>query len=191
MRIIAGKHRGRPILAPEGHDVTRPITDRVKTSLFDRLAAADRLEGAVALDLFAGTGSLGLECLSRGAAHVVFVERDRSALALLKKNLEIFAHVPDARVANVDALGMGVLDLPRPGPYSLVFLDPPYSMMDDENQRQRVEEQGQRLAAVCAADAMLVLRTSERITASPISNWSPPTTYGYGSMLLHLYTRAE
>ncbi|MHC4996742.1 MAG: RsmD family RNA methyltransferase, partial [Planctomycetota bacterium] len=80
MRIIAGDHRGRRLLGPEGKNTTRPITDRVKVSLFDRLAAAGRIEGAVVLDLFSGTGSMGLECLSRGARHVTFVDRDRVAL---------------------------------------------------------------------------------------------------------------
>ena len=83
MRIIAGMHRGRKLLAPEG-DVTRPITDRVKQSLFDILSPMR--EEAVVYDCFAGTGSMGLECLSRGAAAVTFFEADRSALSRLKKN---------------------------------------------------------------------------------------------------------
>jgi len=69
MRIIAGEHRGRKLLPPEG-DVTRPITDRVKQSLFDILAP--RIEGARVYDCFAGTGSMGLECLSRGSSHATF-----------------------------------------------------------------------------------------------------------------------
>ncbi len=85
MRIIAGEHRGRNLLAPEG-DVTRPITDRVKQSLFDILSP--RIEGARVYDCFAGTGSMGLECLSRGAAHATFFEGDRSALVRLAKNIE-------------------------------------------------------------------------------------------------------
>ena len=84
MRIIAGTHRGRQILAPE-NDATRPITDRVKQSLFDVLSP--RIPGAVVLDLFAGTGSMGLECLSRGAERVVFFESNRSAVQLLRRNL--------------------------------------------------------------------------------------------------------
>src|SRR5207248_6760028 len=84
MRIIAGEHRGRRLLAPEG-DATRPITDRVKQSLFDILSP--RIEGAIAYDCFAGTGSMGLECLSRGAQRAVFFEADRSAVARLRKNI--------------------------------------------------------------------------------------------------------
>src|SRR3954463_10464834 len=85
MRIIAGEFRGRKLLAPEG-DITRPITDRVKQSLFDILTP--EIEGAKVYDLFAGTGSMGLECLSRGAKHSTFFESDRSAVTRLKKNIE-------------------------------------------------------------------------------------------------------
>src|SRR2546422_10639700 len=85
MRIIAGEFRGRTILAPEGN-ATRPITDRVKQSLFDILTPL--LEDAIVYDCFAGTGSMGLEALSRGAKRAVFFEADRSALQRLKKNIE-------------------------------------------------------------------------------------------------------
>src|SRR5205809_4215568 len=84
MRIIAGEFRGRKLLPPEG-DATRPITDRVKQSLFDILTP--HIEGARVYDLFAGTGSMGLECLSRGASYATFFESDRSALERLNKNI--------------------------------------------------------------------------------------------------------
>src|SRR4051812_27945472 len=84
MRIICGEFRGRQIMAPHGA-VTRPITDRAKQSLFDVLAP--RIDGARVYDCFTGTGSMGLECLSRGAAHVTFFEADRSALARLAQNI--------------------------------------------------------------------------------------------------------
>src|SRR3954466_165319 len=84
MRIIAGEFRSRRILPPAS-DATRPITDRVKQSLFDILTP--HIEGARVYDCFAGTGSMGLECLSRGAAHVTFFEADRSAVARLKRNI--------------------------------------------------------------------------------------------------------
>src|SRR3954447_26892385 len=84
MRIIAGEFRGRKLLPPEGQ-VTRPVTDRVKQSLFDILTPM--LPDARVYDCFAGTGSMGLECLSRGAASVVFFEADRSAVARLGQNI--------------------------------------------------------------------------------------------------------
>src|ERR1700722_14822203 len=85
MRVIAGEFRGRKILPPQG-ETTRPITDRVKQSLYDILTP--RLDGAIVWDLFAGTGSLGLESLSRGAQRAVFFETDRSAVARLRRNIE-------------------------------------------------------------------------------------------------------
>src|SRR3954471_24968550 len=84
MRIIAGEHRGRQILPPES-DTTRPITDRVKQSLFDILTPL--IPDALVYDCFAGTGSMGLECLSRGARRAIFFEADRSALTRLRKNI--------------------------------------------------------------------------------------------------------
>src|SRR3954471_19171067 len=85
MRIIAGEFRGRKLLAPES-DTTRPITDRAKQSLFDVLAP--QIPDAVVFDCFAGTGSMGLECLSRGASRVLFFERDRSAVTRLRSNIQ-------------------------------------------------------------------------------------------------------
>ena len=85
MRIIAGEFRGRKLLPPDG-DATRPITDRVKQSLFDILNP--KIEGSVVLDVFAGTGSMGLECLSRGARQASFFEKDRSAVERLNRNLQ-------------------------------------------------------------------------------------------------------
>src|SRR5258708_37654185 len=85
MRIIAGEHRGRKLLGPES-ETTRPITDRAKQSVFDILTPW--IEGANVYDCFAGTGSMGLECLSRGAVRVAFFESDRSAVKLLRRNIE-------------------------------------------------------------------------------------------------------
>ncbi|MGH7214480.1 MAG: RsmD family RNA methyltransferase [Tepidisphaeraceae bacterium] len=86
MRIIAGEFRGRRLLAPEEAGTTRPVTDRVKQSLFDILTPS--LDGAAVYDCFAGTGSMGLEALSRGARHVTFFEADRSAGARLRRNIQ-------------------------------------------------------------------------------------------------------
>src|SRR3954467_12569711 len=85
MRIIAGEFRGRPLLPPQGQQTTRPITDRAKQSLFDVLAP--HIDGALVYDCFAGTGSMGLECLSRGAKFCTFFEADRSAITRLHQNI--------------------------------------------------------------------------------------------------------
>src|SRR3712207_4099367 len=99
MRIIAGEFRGRKLLPPEG-DVTRPITDRVKQSLFDIVTPL--LPGARVYDCFAGTGSMGLESLSRGAAHAAFFEQDRSAVGRLRRNIQTLGVADRAMVIAQD-----------------------------------------------------------------------------------------
>ncbi|HZB91163.1 MAG TPA: 16S rRNA (guanine(966)-N(2))-methyltransferase RsmD [Stellaceae bacterium] len=126
MRIIAGKHRGRALAAPEGSAV-RPTSDRAREALFDILAHgrfADRpvFEEARVLDAFAGTGAFGLEALSRGAAHASFIEKDRAALKALSANIKALGEERHAAVLPGDALHP-----PRPAAAaSLAFLDPPY-----------------------------------------------------------------
>lgn len=188
MRIIAGTHRGRRIASPEG-EATRPITDRVKQSLFDRLAAADRVDGAAVLDVFAGTGSLGLECLSRGAVHVTFIEQDRSASELLEENLAMLREAEKARLMRANALGGGLaLSLPRKD-YSLVFFDPPYAMVADERQASRLWERMREVALASTADAWLVLRVESHARVPAIQGWGEPERFGYGSMALCIYKR--
>src|SRR5205807_2589067 len=136
MRIIAGEHRGRRLLAPEAGDVTRPVTDRAKQSLFDILAP--RIDAAGVYDLFSGTGSMGLESLSRGAAHVTFFESDRSALARLRKNIAALNEGHRSRVVAGDlfrwfAAPSGAAS--ERGPADLIFLDPPYRFV-----RERPED---------------------------------------------------
>ena len=128
MRIIAGQFRGKTLASVGKGDVgahLRPTTDRVRESLFNVLLGGglgpDPIEGAQVLDLFAGTGALGLEALSRGAASVSFVENGRKALSLLDQNIRLCG-AESARVYRRDALKPG----PAPHAYELVFLDPPY-----------------------------------------------------------------
>lgn len=120
MRVIAGTHRGRTIEAPPGM-TTRPTADRVRTALFDLLGTTPR--DARVLDLFAGTGALGIESLSRGAAFAVFVEKDAAALKVLRMNLERLGLEPRARVLAGSASARQV---DESGPYDLALLDPPY-----------------------------------------------------------------
>lgn len=128
MRIVAGRFRGRALTAvgkgdPAAH--LRPTTDRVREALFNVLAGGrfgDPFEGP-ALDLFAGTGGLGLEALSRGATEVTFVESGRKALTLLRKNIDLLDVASEVRVVARDARKVGVCDGAAAG---LVFLDPPY-----------------------------------------------------------------
>ena len=130
MRIVAGTWRGRALVAPPGVG-TRPTSDRVRQAVFDILmhagwAGRAALEGVQVLDAFAGTGALGLEALSRGAAGVVFMERDRAALAALRANIAACRAEALCQVRAVDALMLPV-GAPQAGPAcGLVFLDPPY-----------------------------------------------------------------
>jgi 16S rRNA (guanine(966)-N(2))-methyltransferase RsmD len=121
MRVIAGTARGRPLVAPRGAH-TRPITDRVKETLFGILG--DRVIGARALDLYAGSGSVGIEALSRGAASCDFVEHDRRAVAAIRENLQRAGVAEDASVHAMDV--MHYLDHAGDDPFGLVFADPPY-----------------------------------------------------------------
>lgn len=122
MRVIAGSWRGRPLSAPAGA-ATRPTADRVRETLFSMLySRLGSFEGLAVADLFAGSGALGIEALSRGAAHCLFVDRDRAAVDAVRKNLAAFdaASLTDVRQADVLSLG------PASRPLDLLLLDPPY-----------------------------------------------------------------
>ncbi len=121
MRIIAGLAGGRRLEVPKTG--TRPTSDRVREALFSALAADPGLEGAAVLDLCAGSGALGLEALSRGAAHALFVESDRRAAAVLRRNVAGL-RLPGAHVRAAPAAA--VLSGPADRPYDVVLIDPPY-----------------------------------------------------------------
>lgn len=184
MRIIAGEFRGRRLLDPEG-DTTRPITDRAKQSLFDILAAD--LPGAVVYDCFAGTGSLGLESLSRGARHAVFFERDRSASQRLKRNIEALGVSDRATVHSGDIFAI-VERLPAPPidrRASIIFLDPPYGML--RGSPDLLRSLGCRLAAshLVAGTGVLVFRhdDADDLPLPPLVEFDRRT---YGSMRIEL-----
>jgi 16S rRNA (guanine966-N2)-methyltransferase len=120
MRVIAGQWRGRPLVAPKG-DATRPTADRTREALFSMLTSRlGSFDGLAVADLFAGSGALGIEALSRGAATCLFVEQDRAALDALKANLAKLGVRGDVRATSVMALG------PAPAPLDVMMLDPPY-----------------------------------------------------------------
>lgn len=122
MRVIAGTARGLTLVAPRGR-ATRPITDRVKETLFAILG--DRVPEARVLDLYAGSGAVGIEALSRGASHATFVERGRDALAALRANLR---HTGLATMASVEGIDVErFLAAAAGGPWDVVVLDPPYA----------------------------------------------------------------
>jgi 16S rRNA (guanine966-N2)-methyltransferase len=122
MRIIAGQWRGRPLKAPAGME-TRPSADRTREALFSMLQSRlGSFEDLAVIDLFAGTGALGLEALSRGAASCTFVEQDKAALDTLRANLAALGARGDVRAQAVNTLG------PAPRAYDIMMMDPPYAM---------------------------------------------------------------
>lgn len=128
MRIVSGRWKGKALAAPAG-DLTRPTSDRARQAVFNILEHAPwspGLVGAKVLDLFAGTGALGLEALSRGSAHCLFVDTDPAARAALASNIEACSAQGITRVWKRDATDLGEMPATANGPFDLVFLDPPY-----------------------------------------------------------------
>lgn len=120
MRVIAGQWRGRPLIAPKG-DATRPTADRTREALFSMLTSRlGSFEDLAVADLFAGSGALGIEALSRGAGSCLFVEQDAAALDALRANVAKLGARADVRATSVMALG------PAPAPLDLIMMDPPY-----------------------------------------------------------------
>jgi 16S rRNA (guanine966-N2)-methyltransferase len=136
MRIISGQWRGRALLAPAG-EATRPTADRVREALFSMLASRlGSFEGLRVFDGFAGTGALGLEALSRGAARATFVEKDAEAIKALRRNIETLGAAADVIAAPVETLG------PAPAPHEIILLDPPYGKGLGEAALARLAERG-------------------------------------------------
>ncbi|NOZ32465.1 MAG: 16S rRNA (guanine(966)-N(2))-methyltransferase RsmD [Alphaproteobacteria bacterium] len=125
MRIIAGRFRGRPIASPQGNNI-RPTADRLRETIFNILTSrlADGFAGLEVLDLFAGTGAMGIEALSRGAARCLFVDHSIEARALLRQNMENFGLGGQSRLLRRNATDLGPVG--KFGRAGLVFVDPPY-----------------------------------------------------------------
>jgi len=153
MRIIAGSRKGHTIAAPRGHD-TRPTSDRVRENVFNLVGPVD---GASVLDLYAGSGALGLEALSRGAARAVFVEHDADAVRAIERNLDRL-RLTGATVLRRDAGSALAVEASAGRQYDLVLVDPPYDMYPDLQPTL-----ARYLPAVLAADGLLVLETDARV----------------------------
>ena len=183
MRIIAGEFRGRKLLPPEG-DATRPITDRVKQSLFDILTP--HIDGARVYDLFAGTGSMGLECLSRGAAHATFFESDRSAIERLKKNIAALNVEDRAQIIPGDLFKFFSTSAPTEKA-SLIFLDPPYRFLRDEP--QKLQALAASLAKAHLAQGALVIFRHDAQDALDLPPLKTTDRREYGGMQLEFLAR--
>jgi 16S rRNA (guanine966-N2)-methyltransferase len=178
MRIVAGTLGGRRIAAPPGND-TRPTSDRVREALFSALGPID---GARVLDLFAGSGALALEAISRGAAHAVLVEKDARAAAVIERNLEALEiDAGRAALRRRDAL-QALRDAREAGEsYDLVFLDPPYRLATGLG-----PELADSLAPVLAPGARVIGESDRRM---PLDLPGLSTTFErrYGDTLLRIH----
>jgi 16S rRNA G966 N2-methylase RsmD len=185
MRIIAGAKRGMKLLSPRT-DVSRPITDRVKESLFSVLYKYDLPNGKMVADLFCGVGSLGLEALSRGAEFVTFVEKDPKIIVTLKKNIEKAGFAGESKVIRADAFRIGAPNRdPSLGPrdpfsawghltverratsdgrrtYDLIFVDPPYSTTRETKEGSPLSKLLVLLSEQSSLDGIVVVRTERR-----------------------------
>lgn len=192
MRVIAGRLGGRRIKAPAG-SATRPTADRVREALFSSLG---HIGGALVLDLFSGTGALGIEALSRGARRAVFVESAGPALAALRDNLaalglEDVARVVPLRVDRaLDRLAGEAASLGRAeagsGSFDLVFLDPPYAAVAE------AAEAAARLAGpldLLAPAGRVILEHGSRAPAPAIEGLAAPVTRRYGDTSVSFYAR--
>jgi 16S rRNA (guanine966-N2)-methyltransferase len=175
MRIIAGTHRGRRIAAPKGAN-TRPTGDRVREALFNLVGPVD---GASVLDLYAGSGALGLEALSRGAGRCVFAETDAAACRAIRANLESLG-LTGGLVVQRDALAVLRDEASAERRHDLVLLDPPYGGWADAEGRL-----GELLPQIVADTGVVVVETDAAI--QPTLPLALRTTRRYGSARLTLF----
>jgi 16S rRNA (guanine966-N2)-methyltransferase len=169
MRIIAGERKGHTIAAPKGLE-TRPTSDRVRENVFN--IVAPWVEGARVLDLYAGSGAMGLEALSRGAAAAVFAEADLEAVRVIERNLDKL-RLTGATVVRLDATTALAQEVAAGRKYDLVLADPPYAMTD-------YAALARYLPRVLAEDGLLVLESAAK-TEPEVAGLVVRTTRKYGS----------
>lgn len=192
MRIIAGERRGCRLESPKGADVTRPITDRVKENLFNIIQML--VPESTVLDLFAGTGSMGLECLSRGAQWCTFVEQNLETATILSRNITQMKYEDRSRVLRTNVLRLrpgirdsGDFEIGDELVFDLVFIDPPYNLTEDSLMLAHLGDAMAELneMGALADDAMLVLRYPSRMQMTyPWGGLTLRRSRRYGSMTL-------
>jgi len=189
MRILVGRYKGRKLLPPPGKAQTRPITSRAKKSLFDTLGAY--LDGSVVLDLYCGTGTMGLEALSRGAGRCIFAERDRRVVARLRRNISAFGAEDECEIwcgdifANLRSRLTGLDES-----IDVAFVDPPYADVRRWDWRRAEAKIFTPLAEKLADDGLAVLRTPKELDpGDAIGPLVRIRTKKYGSMIVTLLGR--
>jgi 16S rRNA (guanine(966)-N(2))-methyltransferase RsmD len=186
MRITGGTYRSRALRAPKG-PATRPTTDRVREALFGILVSAGEVAGARVLDLYAGTGALALEALSRGAATAVLVESGREAIAALRSNVAALGLEDRAQIVAGDVAQV-VRRLARSGPFDLVLADPPWAMVDDGDATVAISALVQ--AGGIGQDSRVVLEHSARTAPPEVDGLVRLDTRRYGDTALTFYKPA-
>lgn len=176
MRIVAGEWRGRKLAAPKG-DATRPTADRTRETLFSMLVSRiGSFEGLLVADLFAGSGALGLEALSRGAAEAIFVEQDAEALKVLRANIAALGAQPRSDVRAVSVMALG----PAKRACDLLLLDPPYATGAGAVALDKLNRLGW-----IAPGAWIAVETSRAETIEA-KGFAPDTVRDAGKARLHL-----
>lgn len=178
MRVVGGELRGRALATPRDHAI-RPTTDRTREAVFNVLAHrfGDRLEGARVLDLFAGTGALGIEALSRGASYCVFIEESAEGRGLIRTNVESFGLTGRTKIFRRDATGLG--EAGTMGPFGLVFADPPYGKGLGERALRSA-----RAGGWLAAGTLCVVEESATASFDPGPGFSVLDERSYGETVI-------
>ncbi len=182
MRVVAGEAGGRHLVAPEG-TTTRPTSDRVRESMFNMLFSLNALEGARVLDLYAGSGSLGIEALSRGAHECVFVEQDRDALETIRHNLDTIGFTNRCTVVAGDVLEWMKHRSEGFGTFDLILADPPYI---DEPWQSILDAIGGQLLA---ENGLVVAESSSQVDVQP--GWDAIRNKKYGATLVTVFERVD
>ncbi len=182
LKVIGGTNRGRYLKSPRGL-ATRPTTSRVRASIFSRLAARIDFEGRRVLDLFAGSGSLGIEALSRGAQNVVFVDSSRAAVESIRRNLQALGLIRQGRIERATVARALSRLAARGEKFSLVFMDPPYGYgLADQALRKLVE------LNLLENGAWIVVEISTREEAPCVAGLERVGDYAIGDHRLLSYT---
>ena len=176
MRVISGTARGRKLVSPDGYD-TRPTTDNVKESLFNIIQFD--IEGRRILDLFAGSGQLGIECLSRGAESAVFIDESREAVKIIKENLKKCGFSADVFMTDAESY------LRKGEKFDIVFVDPPY-----ESDYYEIVMKNINLFDILNKGGIIIFESrADRVLPDMALPYHPLKSYVYGSVKLSLFSR--